>query len=244
MKNLHVLPTADAVADRAAEMIIESAAAATRDRGRFVLALAGGSTPEKAYARLAQADYRDRIDWTKILVFMGDERFVPADDPRSNFGMARRALLEHVPIPAGNVFPVPTTLPTPDEAAAAYAATIAEALGAPANGPAPKFDLILLGLGDDGHTASLFPGMPALHEMGRWVVASPPGVLPPPVDRVTFTYPVLNAALKVLFLVTGEKKAKMLREVLAGGPAEVHPAAGVRPTDGELVWLADEPAAK
>lgn len=239
---VQVYPTPDALAAAAVERILAAAAAAVRDRGRFTLALAGGSTPERAYALLAQPANAARLDWARALMFMGDERLVPLDDPRSNYAMAHRSLLAHVPLPPANVFAVPVQLG--HAAAGAYAATLAEKLAVPAGGPPPRFDVILLGLGDDGHTASLFPGKPALDEHTAWIVASPPGVLPPPVDRVTFTFPVLNAARQVIFLVAGAAKAAMLREVLEGRPAvRERPAAGVAPAEGELVWLVDEPAA-
>ena len=234
---LTVLESADRVAERAAELFAQSAADAIRDRGQFVVALAGGSTPEMAYRVLATTP---GIEWDKVVVFVGDERMVPTDDPRSNLGMARRVLFDRVPIPASNVFSVAVEGNSPDAAARLYADAIAATVGAPVTGPAPRFDLIYLGVGDDGHTASLFPRKPALDEQSAWVVASPPGELPPPVDRVTLTFPVLNAARRVAFLVTGPKKARILSEVLGGRD---YPATRVRPTAGELIWLADRDAA-
>jgi 6-phosphogluconolactonase len=238
-------PDPDTLAARAAEHIREASVRAIAARGRFTLALAGGSTPEKAYRLLAQPQRAGSIDWSKTHLFFGDERFVPHDDPRSNYGMARRALLRSAPIPAQQVFPIPTDLATPQESAAAYARVLATFFGVEPGKDVPRFDLILLGMGDDGHTASLFPGKPALREQSAWVVATPPGVLPPPVDRVTLTFPVLNTAREVLFLVTGEKKAAPLRDVLEGAAdVTVHPAAGVRPREGTLTWLVDEAAAQ
>ncbi len=231
--NLIVLQNAERVAERAAEIFVRSAAEAIRERGRFVVALAGGSTPERAYHLLVATP---GVEWDKVLVFVGDERMVPADDPRSNVGMARRALLDRVPIPPANVYAVTADGKSAEEAARSYQQRIAAVLG----GPWPRFDLIFLGLGDDGHTASLFPGKPALDEQSAWVAASPPGELPPPVDRVTLTFPVLNAARRVAFLVTGSKKAGVLNEVLAGRD---YPATRIRPTAGELVWLVDADAA-
>jgi 6-phosphogluconolactonase len=231
--NVTVSETADRVAERAAELFAQSAAEAIRERGRFVVALAGGSTPEKAYRVLAATP---GVEWDKVLVFVGDERMVPVDDPRSNLGMARRALLDHVPIPPANIYAVPTGGNSAEQASRRYQQVIADVLG----GSLPRFDLIFLGLGDDGHTASLFPGKPALEEQTAWVVASPPGELPPPVDRVTLTFPVLNAARRVAFLIMGSKKATILNEVLKGRD---YPATRVRPTDGELIWLVDAAAA-
>ena len=230
-KKVIVLETPDRVAERAAELFAQAATEAIGARGRFVVALAGGSTPEKAYRVLTG---RPNVEWARVYVFLGDERMVPPDDERSNLGMARRALLDHVPIPSANVFAVPTDRPAA-AAARQYQRSIADTVGDP-----PRFDLILLGLGDDGHTASLFPGKAALEEQTAWVVASPPGVLPPPVDRVTLTFPVLNAARRVAFLVTGSKKAEVVKDVFAGRD---YPAARVRPTDGELTWLLDADAA-
>lgn len=236
---VRVCRDADVLASVAADAILEAAATAIRERGRFSIALAGGSTPEKTYGRLAQPNRA--TDWARWWCFFGDERFVPADDPRSNSGMAKRALLDRVPLVAEQVFPIPTDRPTPADSAADYAATLARAFAILADGPPPRFDLVLLGLGDDGHTASLFPGQPALAEDRAWVTWSAPGVLPPPVERVTLTFPTLNAARAVLFLVAGANKAAPLREVLAGSPS--CPAARVRPTTGTVTWLVDGAAA-
>ncbi len=235
---------ADELAARAADRFIEAARAAVAARGRFTVALAGGSTPEAMYALLAESPRREQVGWVETFVFFGDERMVsPNDEERSNANMARRVLLDKVP--AGQVFPVDTTnTPDAEAAAHAYATTLAGFFGLSSSGPPPIFDLILLGLGDDGHTASLFPGKPALDVVDRWAAATPPGVLPPPVERVTLTFPVLNAAREVLFLVAGDKKADALHGVLEGGanPA-THPAAGVKPATGTLTWLVDEAAA-
>ncbi len=242
---LRVYRDADRLAAEAADHIIASAGEAVRARGRFTLALAGGSTPEKTYSLLAEPARAPRIDWSKVFLFFGDERYLPPEDSRSNFNMARRALLNRVAVPPGQVFPIPTDCKDPAESAAVYARTLATAFGVPPDGPPPRFDLVLLGLGDDGHTASLFPGAAALNEDRAWVTSSPPGVLPPPVDRVTLTFPVLNAAYEALFLVAGEKKAGPLHDVMTGKASRVQmPAAGVRPTDGALVWLVDRAAAR
>jgi 6-phosphogluconolactonase len=235
---------ADALAATAADHILGAAQEAIRSRGRFTIALAGGSTPERTYTLLAQPDRASRIDWSKTFIFFGDERFVPHDDPRSNFGMAQRTLLSKAPIPAGQVFPIPTTGANAAAGAGAYTRTLEQAFSSALGGALPRFDMILLGLGDDGHTASLFPGAASLHEAKAWVTWSPPGTLPPPVDRVTFTFPLLNAARQVLFLVAGDKKAVPARDVLEGHPnVTERPAAGVRPTDGTVTWLLDEAAA-
>ena len=234
----------DDLAARAADLVVRTAEAAVRARGRAMLALAGGSTPKATYGLLVQPARRERIDWARTYLFFGDERFVPPGDPSSNLVMVEQALLAPAAVPAGHAFAVPTRLATAAAAAAAYAALLAAAFGiGEADGP-PRFDLVLLGLGEDGHTASLFPGAAALSVTDRWVVASPPGTLPPPVERVTLTFPVLNAARAVLFLVSGASKAAALRDVLEGRPTrEQRPAAGVRPADGTLTWLVDEAAA-
>jgi 6-phosphogluconolactonase len=241
---LVICPDTDRLAVAAAERVVGAAAEAVRERGRFALALAGGSTPEKTYDLLADPSCANRIDWSRMYFFFGDERFVPPDDPRSNYHMARRSLLDYVPLAAAQVFPIPTDTPSPAASAAAYSRTLAAFFAQPADGEPPRFDLILLGLGDDGHTASLFPHAAALHEERAWLTWSPPGVLPPPVDRVTMTFRLINAARRVMFLVAGANKAAPLRDVLEGrAPMEQRPAAGVRPADGALTWLVDQAAA-
>jgi 6-phosphogluconolactonase len=234
-----VLPDAAQVARRAAEIIVATAADAIRERGRCTLVLAGGSTPEKAYELLAGPEFINRIDWAHCELYFGDERVVPHDDPRSNYAMANRALLAKVPIPPENVIPIPTDRGTAAECATAFEQVLRKRFET-----LPQFDLVLLGLGDDGHTASLFPGKPALTETTAWATGSTPGVLPPPVDRVTLTFPVLNAARAVLFLVTGEKKAEVVHTLLkTDPPVSAAPAIGVQPTTGTLTWLFDAAAA-
>ena len=234
----------DELAAHAADHIVQSAQEAIRVRGRAMVALAGGSTPKKSYRLLAQSPRRDRMDWAHTYLFFGDERFVPRDDPSSNFAMVQETLLEPASVPAGRVFPVPTHIESAAAAAREYAATLTRTFGVVEGGDPPRFDLILLGLGDDGHTASLFPGAASLGVTDRWVVASPPGTLPPPVERITLTFPVLNAAREILFLVVGQNKAEALQDVLEGrlGRAE-RPATAVCPVDGLVTWLVDEAAA-
>jgi 6-phosphogluconolactonase len=242
-----VFESAESLARAAAEHVASAASAAIAARGRFVVALAGGSTPEALYAELATLP----ADWSRWWVFFGDERFVPVDDPRSNVGMARRTLLDAVPIPESHLFPIPTAVADPEAAARDYERTLRAALlpvvlegewlGAD---PIPIFDLILLGLGDDGHTASLFPGKPALDVADRLTAASEPGVLPPPVPRVTLTFPVINRAREVLFLVAGGRKAAPLAALRAGtGAIATLPALGVQPSDGRRTIYADRAAA-
>lgn len=237
MTDYEILPSDHALASRAVALVQDAARDAIAERGRFTLALTGGSSPKLAYEMLAKSP--DLLDWPKVFVFLGDERFVPYHDERSNYGMCRTLLLDHVGVPKEQVFPIPADTATPEDASVEYAATLSSVLGAK-----PVIDLILLGMGDDGHCASLFPGMPSLAVRDAWVVSSPPGTLPPPVDRVTVTFPVLNAARQVLFLVNGAKKAPAVRDILEGGaPVDVHPSAGVQPSQGRLLWLLDDAAA-
>ena len=239
-----IFKNSDDLAMHAADRITRAVQIAIRERGRAMLALAGGSTPEKTYSLLAQPSRRSRIDWAHTYLFFGDERFVRQDDPSSNFAMVQRTLLAPVPVPAGHAFAVATQLKTAAAAAGEYAATLANAFGIDESHDPPRFDVVILGLGEDGHTASLFPGAASLSVADRWVVASPPGTLPPRVERITLTFPVLKAAREILFLVSGENKAEALRDVLEGQhDREKRPAAGVRPRYGTLTWLVDEAAA-
>lgn len=243
MGNMMLCKNGDDLAALAADRILEAAEEAVQERDLFTLALSGGSTPEKTYVLLAQPERSQRMPWKKTYLFWGDERFVPLDDSRSNYAMAQRSLLARAPIPDANVFPIRPRA-TVEQTATAYAEILSGFFTMPIHGAPPRFDLILLGLGDDGHTASLFPGKETLHRHDAWVVSSPPGTLPPPVDRVTLTYPVLNAAREALFLVAGEKKASAVKAILEeNAPLETHPAAGVRLAQGVLDWLLDEAAA-
>ncbi len=241
MEHVHVYPDAEALAQAAAALFVELAEDAQRTRGRFSVALAGGSTPRGTYALLASTAFAPRVDWSRVHVFWGDERCVPPEHPQSNYRMARETLLDHVPIPAANVHRIPCEQ-APTQAAAAYERTLQEFFAlAPGEG-VPQFDLILLGMGDDGHTASLFPGTAALHERRRWVVAHYVAKLQ--AWRVTLTPVVLNAARHVAFLVAGAGKAARLREVLRGSyQPDVLPAQVVQPASGRLVWLVDAAAA-
>jgi 6-phosphogluconolactonase len=240
---LEIFADTGQLAAAAARLVSQCAAESIRQRGQFTLALAGGSTPQKTYMLLADEPTSAPIDWSKTWLFFGDERYVPRDDPRSNYHMAYEALLTKAAIGANHVFPIPTELPSVDRCAMKYEQTLAEFFKM-APGEMPVFDLILLGLGDDGHTASLFPGAAALEVVDRAVMFSPPGVLPPPVDRVTLTFPALNAARHVAFLVAGANKAEPLGDVWQGRSAVAQrPAAGIRPENGQLTWLVDRAAA-
>ncbi len=240
---LKVYRDADHLAEKAAARIARAAAESIRHRGRFTLVLAGGSTPRKTYALLAQGEGEANIDWSRTFLFFGDERHVPPDDPRSNFRMAHESLLAIAPITNDQVLPIGTDLATAEQCSDQYSSALIKFFGMPA-GTMPIFDLILLGLGDDGHTASLFPGAAALGVNDRIATWSPPGVLPPPVDRITLTYPALNAARQAMFLVAGANKAEALRDIVEGNATtQQRPAAGIRPERGRLTWLVDQAAA-
>ena len=236
---IHISPTPQALAEEAARRFAILAREAIGARGRFIVALSGGSTPKTLLRLLALPPYRETLDWRRIQVAWGDERTVPPDDAQSNYRMAREALLAHVPIPAGNVHRMPAENPDHEAAASDYEATLRTLFG----GDSPRFDLIHLGLGTEGHTASLFPGSPALHEQERWVAA--PFVEKLNTHRVTLTPPVLNAAREVQFLAAGKDKAAIVRDILHAphNPTEL-PAQIVAPTDGRLVWLLDTAAAQ
>jgi len=222
---------------RAAEAAVQTIDDAVRGRGRCSLVLSGGSTPRTLYGWLA-SKFRDQIPWTHVHVFWGDERYVLPHDPDSNCRMAMEALLDHVPCPAENIHPMPTHFPSPDAAARDYERTLRSYFGA----DSPRFDLILLGLGEEGHTASLFPGSPALAERTRWVVAVNTQARPP--LRLTLTLPALTRAASIDVLVAGSTKARALHHVLTGIPdPHTYPAAGLRFTEGTLIWWVDREAA-
>ena len=231
--SVHVYESPEKLAEAAAREFATKAAEAIEERGRFAVVLAGGSTPKATYGILAR-DYTDSIDWGKVHVFFGDERTVPPDHEDSNYRMAREALLDHIRV--GSVHRIRCELP-PDDSAAAYKEDLREFFGG-----LPQFDLILLGIGGDGHTASLFPETPALEVQDRWVVANPVPKLD--TTRVTLTVPVINAARLVVFLVAGEDKAEALKEILEGDadPRE-YPATLVRPPTGPD-WMLDHAAAR
>ena len=216
MPIIEVYPDFSALAAAAAQHYVRVADAAMTERGVFTVALAGGSTPAGLYRLLAEPAWAAQVNWAKTLIFFGDERCVPPDHPWSNYRMAREALLDHVPLPQGNIYRMAGELP-PADATADYAGALRRAFDL--RGAArPVFDLILLGMGDDGHTASLFPGMPALRERRRLVVATDvPGYVQPAVPRLTLTFPVLNAARHVMFLVAGAGKAQKVRAVFGAG---------------------------
>jgi 6-phosphogluconolactonase len=237
LMTIHVLPDLDALSLRAAEAAAGIMTDAVRQRGRCTLVLSGGSTPIPLHQLLAST-YRDRIPWSHVDIFWGDERYVAHDDARSNYRMARETLLDHVPCPAHNIHPMPTHFSDPDDAARDYQATLERFW----QGREPGFDLAVLGMGPDGHTASLFPGSATLHERVRWVVA--PVVPAEPPRRLTLTLPMFARSRHAHFLVSGSDKAASLAKVLSGtADPDVYPAAGVRPAQGPVVWWLDRDAA-
>jgi 6-phosphogluconolactonase len=222
---------------RAAEATVDTIAASVRRHGRCSLALSGGNTPRALYALLASR-CRERIPWTDVHVFWGDERYVSTDDPESNYRMALETLLAHVPCPAGNIHPMPVSIVPSDAAAREYECTLRTYF----SDGRPRFDLVLLGLGEEGHTASLFAGSPALSELRRWVVAANVAAKPP--VRLTLTLPVLIQAATIYVLVAGSRKAQALGDVLTGKPdPSSYPAAGLLSAQGTLTWWADADAA-
>jgi 6-phosphogluconolactonase len=235
-----IFPDIDALSRAALEELLRDLSAAIQQRGRGAIALSGGHTPEKMYALWAANEkYRNETDWNRVHFFWGDERYVPQSDPLSNYRMTREALLSHVPIPAANVHAAPTSLPTPEQAAEAYDQELRKYFGS----AAPAFDVTLLGLGPEGHTASLFPDSPALEEKKRWVVPVRVAAVPP--NRLTFTLPVLNSSRNTYFLVAGENKRPILSALRAepdGGPS-AYPAGRIRPADGRVLWFLDQAAA-
>ena len=225
----------------AAGAIVRHAQQAIRRDGRFTLALAGGSTPKGLYALMAGETFRDQVEWDKVHIFWGDERHVPPDHQDSNYRMAKEAMLSHLAIPPESIHRIFSELADASEAADRYEAELREQFQLQ-RGAKPRFDVILLGMGPDGHTASLFPSTSALQENSRLVVAN--WVEKFDTYRITLTAPVLNEAAQVIFLVSGHDKAEALQEVLEGEfQPEKYPAQLVQPTQGGLLWLVDQAAA-
>ncbi len=236
-RSLRVFTDLDALSAAAAAAVAQTVRKAVDTAGRCALVLSGGSTPRTLYELLA-SEWRDRIPWGALHVFWGDERYVPHTDPRSNYRMAKEALLDRVPCEPDHLHPMPTNYEAPEAAARAYEATLRDYFG---KGP-PRFDLVLLGLGEEGHTASLFPRSPALAEHTRWTVAVTAPADPP--VRLTLTVPALTHAAAIYFLVVGSKKAHALSQVLSPtADPNLYPAAAIRPDAGTITWWVDQPAA-
>jgi 6-phosphogluconolactonase len=220
-----------------ADSLVQVLGQTPTERERAMLALSGGQTPQPLYRLLAGEPYRNAIDWQRVCFFWADERYVPPTDPTSNFRMAYELWLREWQLPQHCLHPMPTYLPDPDEAARRYEAHLRQFFATRAR--FPQFDLILLGMGEDGHTASLFPEDAALGETTRWVAPARAPV--PPYQRLTLTLPVLNAARRVWFLITGERKREALRRVFKTDRHEPPlPAARVKPKHGELIWWVEE----
>lgn len=226
------------LAQTGAELFTRVAQASVKEKGRFTVAVSGGSTPRLMHRLLAEEPYCSKTPWDKTSLFWVDERCVPVTDEGSNYGAAKKDLLEKVPLPVAQIYPMPVERP-PDEGAVEYQKVIQNffQLG---EGQYPLFDLIFLGIGADGHTASLFPGQKALQEKKRWVIAVKGGN--PNVSRLTMTYPTLNQAKQIVILVSGKEKAAVLKTLFEDKQIRL-PAGRIKPTNGTLTWLIDQDAA-
>ena len=235
---IHIFKDLEDLSRAAADIFVEQAAQTIQEQGRFLVTLNGGNTPTRLL-QLLMTDYREKVDWSKVHIFWGDERCVPPDDPDSSYGQARDILLSHVLIPDSNIHRIKGEL-GPAEASRDYSLTLRGFASLPLEWP--RFDLIYLGLGEDGHTASLFPGSPV--EVQEPTLPVTAHYQDRPANRVTLTPIVFNSARMIVFMLTGEKKATTLAEVLSGGynPAQ-YPAQRIDPQDGRLIWLVDEAAA-
>lgn len=237
-REIRVFSDSETLSRAAATIFSEQAAAAIAKRGRILVALNGGSTPARIFQMLA-ADYREQVDWSRVHIFWGDERCVPAHDPGSSYGQAQELMLSRVPIPDSSIHRVKGEL-EPNSAAEEYARLLKDFADAGLDWP--RFDLVYLGMGEDGHTASLFPGSRV--EEGEPVIPVTAHYQDRPANRVTLTPAVFNSARMVVFMATGEKKANTFAEVLSDryNPAQ-YPAQRIHPKDGVLIWLVDKQAA-
>jgi 6-phosphogluconolactonase len=242
--DIHRCQNLEDIGIRAASFFIKYSNDAIHKRGQFTVALSGGKTPEFLFRILAQHDHRKSIEWKKIKVFWGDERFVSKDHPESNFGIAYRVLLSQVPIPEENIFAIPTDTGSSTRAAELYEESMRRFFGrsnaVEGTPPKPVFDLVLLGLGKDGHTASLFQENRISDKEERWVMAVEAPPLYPTTNRVTVSLPVINSARTVAFLVSGEDKKEVLQSVLLSNTAKENPlpAQRVNPSNS-IVWFTD-----
>ena len=238
LSNISIFESPEQLAVAGAERFVECAEQVLSKSDRFCVALAGGNTPRRVYQLLATGPFNSRLDWAKVHLFFGDERAVPADHPDSNYAMVYEALISKIAIPAGNVHRIPGEGDL-NEDARQYENHLRAFFSRQSW---PRFDLVLLGMGEDGHTASLFPNSAALNEQLRWVVATRNEQLAQ--DRITLTVPVFNHAKHVMFLVVGDKKAQRLKEVLRPQPASGQlPAQAIAPINGTIEWLVDAEAA-
>lgn len=235
---IRIFQSLEELSVHAAEIFVEQAEKAVRERGHFLVVLNGGGTPVRLFQLLA-TDFREKVDWSNVHVFWGDERCVPSGDPESSYGQARDLLLRYVPVVEANVHRVKGEL-LPAEAAGEYSRTLKEFASSPPDWP--RFDLVYLGMGEDGHTASLFPGSPV--DVTEPVIPVTAHYQDRPAERITLTPPVFNSARLVVFMAVGEKKAGTLAEVLSGRYSpELYPAQRIDPKDGKLIWLVDEDVA-
>lgn len=239
MPDIRVYANLEELSRAAADLFQQTVSDRAAKGERAYIAVSGGSTPKRLYELLGTPPWSKEIHWSCVELYWVDERPVPQDSPESNYRLVEEALLNEVPLPPTSVHPIPTEIGSPQAAAEAYAADL-KAVPETADGW-PRFDLIFLGMGDDGHTASLFPQSPALSETQRFAVANPVAKLG--VDRITLTYPVINHAAHVVFLVSGAGKAEVLNDVLHA-PRDITalPSQGIQPEDGDLTWLVDEAA--
>ena len=237
-RSIEVLATAADLFHAAAEEFVSVGRTAIGAQGRFTVALSGGSTPKALYSLLA-ANYAN-FAWNRVFLFFGDERHVPPTDPESNYKMVNESLLTKIGIPSANVFRVPAENPDADAAASDYEKQLRQFFDLKA-GEFPCFDLILLGIGPDGHTASLFPDSKALDEQSHLVVAN--WVAKFNTHRITFTFPVLNQAAEVMFMACGADKADMVHQILEGKNTPPFPSQRIQPSNGKLLWMLDELAA-
>lgn len=225
------------LSQRAAELFVDAAQEAVQKNGRFTVALTGGSSPKQLYQLLAKAPFKDQVPWEQTFIFWGDERWVPLTDDRSNAKMAKELLLDKVPVPQEQIYPM-----WEDMEPEAYAQKYEQLLKDHFKDQPPAFDLILLGMGDDGHTASLFPGTEVLQEQSRWVQAY--YLESQAMHRITLTAPLINQAKRILFMTFGDNKAPALHEVLEGeNNPEKYPSQLIKPQQGEIYWYVDDKAA-
>lgn len=236
--NFHIFQTTPQLGQAAAEHVAYLSEQAIAKRGRFTVAISGGSLPKLLFSPMMDEPLRSEIDWSKWHIFWADERCVPLTDSESNYRLTREYLFDHVDIPPSQIIPIDDTL-DPVAAAADYQNKVAQIFNPPPGQP-PRFDLILLGMGEDGHTASLFPNHPLLRETKLWVAPILDSPKPPPA-RITLTVPVINNARQIIFMATGMGKIQALTTIIKGNsnlPAEL-----IQPTDGELHWFVDNAAA-
>ena len=233
-----IMTDSDKLSEKGAEIFYKSAKEAAHQKGYFAVAISGGSTPRAMHRILAQEPYLSKTPWHQVHIFWVDERMVPFDHPDSNYGAAQKDLMSMIPIPADQVYPMPAMM-RPEEGADLYQTklkTFFQDLGS----LDPVFDLIILGIGTDGHTASLFPGQHSNQEADRWVLSVKGGQ--PDVFRLTLTYAVLNSARHILFLVSGDAKAAVVKTLIEDRHAQL-PAAKIQPLNGKMTWLLDQKAA-